>query len=123
MGNRHEEGNGETRDMANTLRDGVRDIADQASPRELDAKLEEAMQNKPLLVHLLSMRVVFLAAAIAAAVALIFYLLFSPMLAGVGLVLAFFVAWFGLAVREHENARPAAVQRTGDEDEDEDEKS
>ncbi|MEA2143639.1 MAG: hypothetical protein QOI64_2069 [Solirubrobacteraceae bacterium] len=88
--------------MANTLRDGVRDIADQASPRELDTKLEEAMQNKPLLVHLLSMRVVFLAAAIGAVVALIFYVLFSPMLAGVGLILAFFAAWFGLAVREHE---------------------
>ncbi|MEA2444737.1 MAG: hypothetical protein QOJ12_2029 [Thermoleophilales bacterium] len=90
--------------MANTLREGVRDIAHQASPSELDSKIDEAMQNKPLLVHLVSMRVVLTAAAIGAAVALIFYLLFSPMLAGLGLIVAFFAAWFGLAVREHEKS-------------------
>jgi hypothetical protein len=90
--------------MANTLREGVRDIAHRASPSELDAKIDEAMQNKPLLVHLVSMRVVLSAAAIGAVVALIFYVLFSPALAGLGLILAFFAAWFGLAVREHEKA-------------------
>ena len=104
--------------MANTLREGVRDVAHQASPRELDAKLDEAMQNRPLLVYLVSMRVVLTAAAIGAVVALILYLLFSPMLAGLGLILAFFAAWFGLAVREHERARPAPAERTaGDDDE------
>jgi Flp pilus assembly protein TadB len=103
--------------MANTLREGVRDVAHQASPRELDAKLDEAMQNRPLLVYLVSMRVVLLAAAIGAAVTLIFYLLFSPMLAGLGLILAFFAAWFALAVRQHEQARPAPAGSAPDEEE------
>ena len=102
--------------MANTLREGVRDITRHARPGELDAKLDEAMQNKPLVVHLVSLRVVLTAAAIGAAVALIFYLLFSPMLAGVGLILAFFAAWFGLAVREHERATPAPSQPAEEED-------
>jgi hypothetical protein len=102
--------------MANTLREGVRDVAHQARPAELDAKLDEAMQNKPLLVHLVSMRVVLTAAAIGAVVALIFFLLLSPMLAGLGLILAFFAAWFGLAVREHEQATPAPSEHAEEEE-------
>jgi Flp pilus assembly protein TadB len=88
--------------MADTLRDGVRDIAQKARPSEVNPKLEEAMQNQPLLPHLVSMRVVLTAVAIGAVVALILYVLFSPMLAGLGLIVAFFAAWFGLAVRSHE---------------------
>jgi hypothetical protein len=90
--------------MADTLRDGVRDIAHQARPSEVNPKLEEAMQNQPLLPHLIAMRVVLPAAAIGAVVALVLYVLFSPMLAGLGLIVAFFAAWFGLAVRSHEQA-------------------
>jgi hypothetical protein len=107
--------------MANTLREGVRDIAHQVHPRELDAKVEEAVQNQPLLPHLLSMRVVFTAAAIGAGVALVLYVLFSPMLAGIGLILAFFGAWFALAVRSHEREPKAARRARLDEDDEADE--
>jgi Flp pilus assembly protein TadB len=105
--------------MAETLRDGVREIADQIRPSEVDAKLEEAIQNQPLLPHLLALRNVFTAVAIGAVVALLLYLIFSPMVAGLGLIVAFFTAWFVLAVRSHEKEpRAARRERLGDDESD-----
>jgi hypothetical protein len=88
-----------------TLRDGVRSVAQQARPSEINPKLDEAMQNQPLLPHLVSMRNVLLAAAIGAVVAIVLLLLISPMMAGLGLLVAFFAAWFGLALRDYGHAR------------------
>ena len=89
--------------MAETsLREGVREVAQQARPSEINPKLEEAMQNQPLLPHLLSFRaIVLIAAGVGAVVALVLFLLISPMMAGVGLLLVFFATWFGLAVRDY----------------------
>ena len=106
-----------------TLREGVRSVAQQARPSEINPKLEEAMQNKPLLPHLVDMRNVLIAAAIGAVVAIILLLLISPMMAGLGLLVAFFAAWFGLALRdygratEREQARREAEADEADEDE------
>ena len=96
--------------MADTLRDGVRDIAHHARPSEINPRLEEAMQNQALLPHLVSMRVVLMAAAIGAVTALVLYVVISPMVAGLGLIAAFFAAWFGLAVRSY-SQEPAASRR------------
>ena len=102
-----------------TLRDGVRTVAQQARPSELNPKLEEAMQNKPLLPHLVDMRNVLIAAAIAAVVAVILLLLISPMMAGLGLLVAFFAAWFGLALRDYGRATERReARRDADADED-----
>ena len=87
-----------------TLREGARSVAQQARPSEINPKLEEAMQNKPLLPHLVDMRNVLIAAAIGAVVAIILLLLISPMMAGLGLLVAFFAAWFGLALRDYGRA-------------------
>lgn len=91
--------------MAETpMREGVREVAQQVRPSEINPKLEEAVQNQPLLPHLLSFRVVLGAVGVGAVVALILLLLASPMLAGVGLIIAFFGAWFGLATLSYGRA-------------------
>ena len=106
-----------------TLRDGVRTVAQQARPSEINPKIEEAMQNQPLLPHLVDMRNALIAAGVGAVVALILFLLMSPMMAGVGLLLVFVATWIGLAMRDYgrADAQREARQSSGDEDaEDED---
>ena len=88
--------------MADTpLRDGVREVKDHVRPSEINPKLEEAVQNQPLLPHLLSFRVVGIAVAAGLVVALLLFLLLSPLMAGVGLILVFFGTWIGLAMRDY----------------------
>ena len=105
----------------NTLREGVRTVADEVRPSEINPKLEEAMQNKPLLPHLLSFNVVLKALAIGAVVALILFLLVSPMFAGIGLVLVFFGAWFGLATLSYGKAEERREAEKSDKEEEEEE--
>jgi uncharacterized membrane protein len=110
--------------MADTsLREGFREVRDQARPSEINPKLEEAVQNQPLLPHLLSFNVVLKALAIGAVVALILFLLVSPMFAGVGLILVFFGAWFGLATLSYGKAeeRREAEKKSDEDEEDEEE--
>ena len=105
--------------MAETsMREGLQEVREQARPSEINPKLEEAVQNQPLLPHLLSLSVVLKALAIGAVVALILFLLVSPMFAGVGLILVFFGAWFGLATLSYGKAeeRREAEKKKSDED-------
>ena len=106
--------------MAETsLREGFKEVRDQARPSEINPKLEEAVQNQPLLPHLLDFKVIAKALAIAAVVALILFLLISPMFAGVGLILVFFGAWFGLATLSYGKAEDRSSDKEDDhEDED-----
>jgi Flp pilus assembly protein TadB len=109
--------------MADTsLREGFQEVRDQARPSEINPKLEEAVQNQPLLPHLLDFKVILKALAIGVVVALILFLLVSPMFAGVGLILFFFGAWFGLATLSYAKAeeRREAKSDDGDDEEDED---
>ena len=107
--------------MADTsLKEGFREVRDQARPSEINPKLEEAVQNQPLAPHLLALDVVLKALAIGAVVALILFLLVSPMFAGVGLILVFFGAWFGLATLAYgkaEERREAEKKKSGEDDE------
>ena len=103
----------------NSLKDGVRTVANEVRPSEINPKLEEAMQNQPLLPHLVNMRNVLIAAAIGLVVALILFILLSPMLAGVGLLIVFFGAWFGLATRDYGRADAAREERQSREGDDE----
>ena len=111
--------------MAETsLKEGFREVRDQARPSEINPKLEEAVENQPLAPHLLDFKVVLKALAIGAVVALILFLLVSPMFAGVGLLLVFFGAWFGLATLSYgkaEERREAEKSDKDEEDEDDDE--
>jgi hypothetical protein len=108
--------------MAETsLKEGFREVRDQARPSEINPKLEEAVENQPLAPHLLDFKVVLKALAIGAVVALILFLLVSPMFAGVGLLLVFFGAWFGLATLSYGKAEERREAEKNDDEEDEDE--
>ena len=110
--------------MAETsMREGAREVAHNMRPSEINPKLEEAVQNQPLLPHLLSFEVVLKALAIGAVVALILFLLVSPMFAGVGLILVFFGSWFGLATMSYAKAEERREEKSDDDEEDEDEES
>jgi hypothetical protein len=107
--------------MADTsLREGFREVRDQARPSEINPKLEEAVQNQPLLPHLLSFQVILKALAIGAVVALILFLLVSPMFAGVGLIIVFFGAWFGMATLSYGKAEDRRAEERKRESDDED---
>ena len=93
------------------LAEGVRTVARQMSPSELNPKLEEAVQNQPLLEQLLSFKVLGKAVAIGAVVALILFVLMSPVMAGLGLIVAFFASWFVLATRAVDKSRPVKSER------------
>ena len=85
--------------MADTsLREGVREVTDQVRPSEINPKLEEAVQNQPLLPHLLSFRALGIGLVAGLVVAVVLFLLMSPMVAGLGLILVFFGTWIGLAM-------------------------
>ncbi len=107
--------------MAETsVREGIREVAHQARPSEINPKLEEAVQNQPLLPHLLSFKVVAGAVAIGAVFALLLLLLMSPMMAGVALMIFFFASWFGLATLSYARAQDRrAAERESSEDDDE----
>lgn len=106
--------------MAETsLKEGFREVRDQARPREINPKLEEAVQNQPLLPHLLDFKVILKALAIGAVVALILFLLISPMFAGVGLIISFFGAWFGLAALSYGKTEDRRAAEKDDEEDDE----
>jgi hypothetical protein len=96
------------------LGEGVRTVARQMSPSEINPKLEEAVQNQPLLEQLLSFKVIAKAVAVGAVVALILFVLFSPILAGLGLLVAFFVSWFAFATTAVDKARPVKSERDDD---------
>ncbi len=100
--------------------EGVRTIASQASPRALEPKLEEAMEKQPLLPHILDLRVVLTAGAIAAVIALILTVLFAPALGGLGLLITFFASWFVLANRSYEKRRPTEERSDSEDDSDAD---
>jgi hypothetical protein len=116
---RGEKGRGS--DMAETsMRDGVREVTQNMRPSEINPKLEEAVQNKPLLPHLLSVRPIAIALAVGAVVALALFLLVSPRMGGLGLLVAFFATWIGLSVRDYGKEDEARQRRREAESDDED---
>jgi len=113
---------GERDEMAETsLREGFDEVRQQARPSEINPKLEEAVQNQPLLPHLLDFKVLAKALAIGLVVALILFLLISPMIAGAGLILFFFGSWFGLAALSYGKAEDRREAKSDSDDEAEDE--
>jgi hypothetical protein len=105
--------------MAETsLREGVREMREELRPGDVKPKLEEAVQNQPLLPHLLSFPVVLKALAIGAVVAVILFVLVSPLFAGVGLLFAFFGSWFGLATLSYGKAADREKEEKAEEEED-----
>lgn len=97
------------------LRDGAREMREDMSRDKLEGRLNDAVDERPLVRHLIDLGVVVRALAIAAVLCLVVSLLLSPKLGALVLVLAFFGAWLALASRQYNRRRPTkAVGGEGD---------
>jgi Flp pilus assembly protein TadB len=78
-------------------------------------KLEKTVRDKPILQHVLDLRIVGRAVAAGVVAALLFWLLVGPATAGFALLLVFFGSWFVLARLSHDRRResePADGERS-----------
>ena len=101
----------------------ARALRDQWSPSRANEALESAMEDKPLLAHLLDLRIVLQAAAIAIVVALLLWLIIGPATAGFALLVLYFGGWYVLARRSYakrRETRPVDSTRTSEAEEDDD---
>jgi hypothetical protein len=105
------------------MREGVREVTQSMRPSEVNPKLEEAVQNQPLLSHLLSIRPIAIALAAGAVVAAILFFLIAPMVAGIGLLVVFFGTWVGIAALDYGKADEERQRRRDERDDDEDDES
>ena len=98
------------------LGEGVRQLRDDVSRDKMESRLDEAVSERPVVKHLLDMRIVLKALAIAVVVTLIVWLGLSAKLAAVVLVLGFLGLWAGLAVRDYNRRRPTKPADAGDDE-------
>ncbi|HEX8745330.1 MAG TPA: hypothetical protein VF712_19545 [Thermoleophilaceae bacterium] len=90
----------------------ARALREEMSPAKVEAKLEEVVEERPKAKHLLDFAIVGKALLIAVVVALILWLIFSPQLAAIALVLVFVGAWLGLAQMSYERRRETRDARS-----------
>jgi CHASE2 domain-containing sensor protein len=76
------------------------------APDNVNERLEQAVDERPLAKYLLDLKIVLRAVLIAAVLTIICLILFSPLLAGIVLVLSFFASWILMAMRSYERRRP-----------------
>jgi Flp pilus assembly protein TadB len=68
-------------------------------------KLEKTVREKPVLQHVLDLRIVARAVALGVVAALVMWLLVGPATAGFMLLVVFFGSWFVLARVSHDRRR------------------
>jgi type IV secretory pathway VirB6-like protein len=76
---------------------------------DVNQRLEGAVEERPLLKHLLDFRTVGWAVLVSVVLTLI-CLLFSAILAAIVLVVSFFATWIFLGMRSYEKRRPTREQ-------------
>ena len=94
---------------------GVRQLREDVSRDKIESRLDDVVAERPLVRHLLDMRIVAEALLIAAALTLIVSVLLSPKLGALVLVVSFGATWLILATRQYNRRRPTK-QADGDED-------
>jgi lysylphosphatidylglycerol synthetase-like protein (DUF2156 family) len=85
------------------VREGAREML---SPRKVNARLEQAVAERPQARQLLDLRIVVRAVLIAAVLTIICAILFSVVLAAFVLVLSFFASWILMSRRSYDRRRP-----------------
>ncbi|MFL5883740.1 MAG: hypothetical protein ACJ77M_01600 [Thermoleophilaceae bacterium] len=85
------------------IRSGARELL---SPGNVNERLEEAIAERPQARRLIDLRIVARAVFVAAALTIICLILFSPLFAGVVLLLSFFGSWILLSRLSYERRRP-----------------
>jgi hypothetical protein len=105
------------------IRRAVSEMRSDLSREKMDERLNEVIEERPLVRHLLDMQIVLRAVLIAGVAALIVLIILSARLAGLVLILAFFAAWVFLATRSYERRRGTRDASEADEDAEASEKS
>ena len=98
------------------LGEGVRQMREDLSRDKIEGRLDDAVTERPLVKHLLDIRIVARALLIAAVLTLIVSLLLSPKLGALVLVVSFGVAWFVMANKQYNRRRPTKPADADDED-------
>jgi hypothetical protein len=96
------------------LGEGARQLREDMSRDKIEGRLDDAVAERPVVKHLLDIRIVVKALLIAAVATLIVSILLSPKLGAIVLVLGFLGLWVGLATRDYNRRRPT---RPADSDE------
>ncbi len=83
----------------------ARALKEEFSPARVEESLERAVEEQPMLRHLLAWDVVLKAVAVAVVVALILLLLASAAVAAIALLVVFFGGWLLLARLSYDRRR------------------
>ena len=100
----------------------TRALREEFSPDRVEKKLQEVVEERPKARHLLDFSIVGKALLAAVVVALLLWLIFSPQLAGIALVVVFLGAWLGMAQLSYDRRRETREARASDDEDDEDAK-
>jgi hypothetical protein len=106
----------EQREESPSAGEQVKALREDLSPRKLNEKLEETIEERPKTAHLLDFRIVGMALAAAVVVALILLVLASAQIAALALVVVFLGGWLLGAQLSYDRRRPTRDTRDGDED-------
>jgi hypothetical protein len=102
--------------MREGVKEGAHELRESVSRDNIEGKLDDAVSERPLVKHLLDLRNVLKALAVAAVLCLIVSLLLSPKLGAILLVLSFGIAWVAFAASDYNRRRPTKPADADDED-------
>jgi hypothetical protein len=94
----------------------ARALREDLAPDKLEDKLQEVIEERPKAKHLLDFAIVGKALLAAVVVALVLWLLFSPKLAAIALVVVFVGAWLLMAQLSYDKRRETRDTRSADPD-------
>jgi uncharacterized membrane protein len=96
------------------MREGAREVRESMSRDRIEERLEQAVDERPMVRHALNIRAVLLAVAIAAVLTLVFGLLLGWQFGAIVLVLSFGISWLVLSKRSYEQRRPTRGTESAD---------
>jgi hypothetical protein len=98
------------------VREGASELREDVSRENIESRLDDVVSENKLLQHLLDIRNVLIALAIAAVLTLLISFASSPKVGAFVLVLTFVAAWFILAARDYNKRRPTKPVDTDDDE-------
>jgi hypothetical protein len=109
----------EQKDVNPSVREQASALREEMSPRRLNEKLEETIEERPKTRFLLDFKLVGIALAAAVVIALILIPLAGAPVAAIALVVVFFGGWLGSAQILYDRRRPTRDPDAEDEEEEE----
>ena len=92
----------------------ARALREDLKPDRLEEKLQEVIEERPKTKHLLDFSIVGKALLAAVVTALVLWLIFSPQLAAIALVVVFVGVWLGMAQLSYDKRRETRDSRSAE---------